>query len=72
MLINFTIFNKTNSNTLVPWRIHPVQPQVSFRGFYYSEASRLIAGGHCGFLCPTMKIVCGNCVYTRLPAMKSN
>lgn len=23
-----------------------MQPQVSFRGFYYSEASRLIAGGH--------------------------
>ena len=32
--------------TVVPWRIHGVSPpDVTFRGFYYHEASRFIEGG---------------------------
>ena len=46
MLINFTVFNRTKGNTLLPWRTRPVQPQITFRGFFYSEASPIIPGCH--------------------------
>ena len=36
----------TASRMLVPWRIHAVNPSdITFRGFYYHEATRFIEGG---------------------------
>ena len=46
LMLNFTVYNRSNSRTLVPWRIHGVNPpDISFRGFYHNEATRFIEGG---------------------------
>ena len=45
-MIIFTVYNHTASRTLVPWRIHTVNPpDITFRGFYYHEATCFIEGG---------------------------
>ena len=45
-MLNFSVYNKSNHKTVVPWRIHGVSPpDVTFRGFYHHEASRFIAEG---------------------------
>ena len=45
-MLNFCVYNKSNLKMVVPWRIHGVSPpDVTFRGFYYHEASRFIEGG---------------------------
>ena len=44
-MLNFCVY-KSNHKTVVPWRIYGVSPpDVTFRGFYYHEASRFIEGG---------------------------
>ena len=46
LMLNFTVYNRTASRTLVPWRIHGVnRPDITFRGFSYHEATRFIEGG---------------------------
>ena len=45
-MINFTVYDCTTSHMLLPWRIHAVNPpDITFRGFYYHEATRFIEGG---------------------------
>ena len=46
LMLNFTVYNRSDRRTLVPWRIHGVNPpDISFRGFYHNEATRFIEGG---------------------------
>ena len=45
-MLNFTVYNRTASRTLVPWRIHALNPpDITFRGFCYHEATLFIEGG---------------------------
>ena len=46
-MLNFTVYSKTARKTLVPWRIHGVNPpDVTFGGFYYQEGTRFVDGSH--------------------------
>ena len=46
LMLNFTVYNRSDSRTLVSWRIHGVNPpDISFLGFYHNEATRFIEGG---------------------------
>ena len=45
-MLNFTVYNRSDRRTLVPWRIHGVNPpDISFRGFHYNEATHFIERG---------------------------
>ena len=38
-MLNFTVYNRTACRTLVPWRIHGVNPlDITFRGFYIPQS----------------------------------
>ena len=45
-MLNFTIHNRRDHKTLVPWRIHAVNPpDVTYRGFYHEHGSHFMEGG---------------------------
>ena len=45
-MLNFTIYNRSDRRTLVPWRIHGVNTlDISFQGFYHNEATHFIERG---------------------------